>query len=115
MGSNTILFGWNRSLPGRENHSSEHFSDFVEYLGTLQKKGTIESFDTVFLEPHGGDLNGFFLLRGDPSDLDGLIASEEWSNHMVRATMHLDSSGAVRGFTGEAVMRRMDIWRNNIP
>jgi hypothetical protein len=37
--------------------------------GGLQLQGTIKSFDTVFLDPHGGDLNGFFLIRGLTGDL----------------------------------------------
>jgi hypothetical protein len=115
MESNVIFFGWNRSLAGREQLSSDHFNDFVEYLGGLHRSGSIESFDTVFLEPHGGDLNGFFLIRGDSASLDSLIASEEWSTHMVRAGMHLDRSGSVRGFTGESVITRMKLWNENIP
>ncbi len=115
MESNVIFFGWNRSLPGREKFSSKHFDEFLEYLGGLQKKGTIQSFDTVFLEPHGGDMNGFFLIRGKNASLDALIASTEWATHMVRAGMHLEASGAVRGFTGESVMKRMELWNKNIP
>ena len=35
--------------------------------------------------------------------VDALVASEEWAQHMVRAGMHLDGQGFVRGFTGDAV------------
>ena len=75
----------------------------------------IESFEPVFLEQHGGDLNGFFLIRADRTKLDELLASQEWHSHMVRAMMHLYGSGAVRGFTGDAVMQRMDLWTSHIP
>jgi len=115
MKSNVIFFGWNRALPSREKLSSNHFNEFVEYLGVLQKKDTIHSFDAVFLEPHGGDMNGFFLIRGECASLDALIASTEWATHMVRAGMHLECSGAVRGFTGESVMKRMELWNKSIP
>ena len=76
MQSNTILFGWNRPIPGREHTSATHFNEFVDFLASLVKSGTIETFDTVFLEPHGGDLNGFFLLKGTPSNLNELTGSE---------------------------------------
>ena len=33
MRSNTIFFGWNRSIPGWERTSAEHFQEFVQYLG----------------------------------------------------------------------------------
>jgi len=115
MNSNVLLFGWNRALPGREQMSSAHFDDFVAYLGGLQEKGAIAGFDVVLLEPHGGDLNGFFLLRGDRKQLDAVTASDAWAEHMVRATMHLDNHGFVRGFTGDAIGERMQIWRNHLP
>lgn len=115
MNSNTLLFGWNRSLPGREHLSAQHFGEFVDYLGGLVKAGTIDGFDPVFLEPHGGDMNGFFLLRGKAAKLDSLTGSEDWAKHMIRATMHLESAGYVRGHAGEAVMERMQLWTGAIP
>ena len=51
-------------MPGREKVSAQHFEEFVKHLW-LQQTGTIQSFDAVFLDPHGGDLNGFFLIKGD--------------------------------------------------
>jgi hypothetical protein len=115
MSSNAIFFGWNRSLPGRERVSAEHFGDFVAYLGGLHKSGSIQSYDIVFLNPHGGDMNGFFLIRGDSAKLDALMASDDWVRHMTRASLHLESSGAVRGVTGDLVMKRMDLWTGLIP
>ena len=65
MSSHLILFGWNRSIPGREKVSAAHFDDFVKYLGGLQQAATIQAFEVVFLDVHGGDLNGLFLIKGD--------------------------------------------------
>ena len=115
MGSNVILFGWNRSIPGREKLSNEHFQDFVHYLEGLKKGGKIQGYDVVFLNPHGGDLNGFFLIRGEPAQIDAMVAGKEWVTHMMRAGMHLQSSGAVPGVTGSLVMERMQMWSQWIP
>lgn len=115
MFTNAIHFGWNRSIPGRENISAQHFQEFVQYLGGEQKKGSITSFDIVFLNPHGGDLNGFFLIRGDGAKLAKLAQSKEWQTHMMRAAMHLEGSGAVFGATGDAIMERMKLWTSLIP
>ncbi len=41
MGSNVMLFGWNRSIPGREKVSAQHFEEFVTYLRGLQQKAAI--------------------------------------------------------------------------
>jgi len=79
------------------------------------QSGAIDSFDIVFLEPHGGNLNGYFLLRAAPAKLDALMASKEWNTHMVRAAMHLERSGAVRAVTGESVNERMALWTSQIP
>jgi hypothetical protein len=115
MGSNAVFFAWNRAIPGRERIGAEHFGEFVEYLEGRRKAGAIESFEAVFLDPHGGDLNGFFLIRAAGPKLDALLASDEWQEHTIRAALHLEGSGAVRGVTGEAVMQRMELWKRSIP
>ena len=76
MGSSVILFGWNRSIPGREKVSGQHFDEFVKYLGGLQQKSAIQAFDVVFLDVHGGDLNGFFLIKGESAKLG--VDPDEW-------------------------------------
>ncbi len=115
MSTNALFFAWNRSIPGREKLSAAHFQEFVQYLSGLQRKGTIKSFDTVFLDAHGGDLNGFFLLRADTAKLDSLVATQEWQTHILRAGLHLEGAGVVRGVTGDAVNEMMSLWTKQIP
>ena len=95
MSSNVVFFGWDRSIPGREQLSAEHFQEFVQYLGGLQQAGTIQSFEPVLLDSHGGDLNGFFLIRGESANLDALLSSEEWQTHVTRGALHLAGMGVV--------------------
>ena len=115
MASNVLLFGWNRSIPGREKVSGAHFDEFVKYLGGLQQKGSIQGFDVVFLDPHGGDLNGFFLVRAESTKLDALLSTNEWIAHITRASLHLQGAGVIRGATGDEVMKRMALWTSSIP
>jgi len=115
MGSSVIVFGWNRSIPGREKVSAGHFDEFVKYLSGLQQKSTIQAFDVIFLDAHGGDLNGFFLIRGDAAGLDTLVSTTEWITHITRASLHLEGAGVIRGVTGDEIMKRMAIWTNAIP
>ena len=115
MASNVIIFGWDRPIPGREKLSAQHFEEFVKYLGGLQQKTAIQGFEIVFLDPHAGDLNGFFLIKGDSAKLDALISTTEWTTHMTRAALHLNGSGVVRGVTGNEVMERMALWTSVIP
>ena len=115
MTSNTIFFGWNRSIRGRERLSAQHFQDFVQHLGGLEKAGRIASFEAFFLDAHGGDMNGGFLIRGEPSKLDAVMAGAEWITHMTRAQLHLEGAGAVRAVTGQAVADRMALWTGLLP
>ena len=114
MSSNVIFFGWNRSVPGREQISAQHFQDFLGYLGGLQQSGVIDSFEPVLLGAHGGDMNGFFLIRGENDALDALQASDEWQTHQIRGGYHLEGAGSVRGATGELVMEWMNRWSSII-
>ncbi len=110
MSKDVIFIGWNRSVPGREQTSAQLFQEFVQYLGGLLQAGEIDSFEPVLLSPHGGDLNGFFLIRGESSKLDAVARSEAWMTHMTRAGLNLEGVGAVRGVTGEGVMEWMGLW-----
>jgi hypothetical protein len=110
MSSNVLFVGWDRPIPGREKLSAEHFAVFVDYLTGLQQKGIIKSFEPVFLTPHGGDLNSFFLIRADSGQLDSLMSTPEWTTHMTRALMHLDRLGVGRALTGEQVQERLKLW-----
>jgi hypothetical protein len=115
MGSNVIFFGWDRAVPGREQLAGQHFQEFVQYLGGQQAQGAIQSFEVVFLNAHGGDLGGFFLIRGESPKLDALMASSEWEAHQTRALLQMEGSGAIRGVTGDLIMERMALWMASIP
>ncbi len=112
---NCIFFGWNDPIPGREPISAEHFQDFIIYVDALQRSGTITSYDSVFLNHHGGNLNGFFLIKGEPAKLAELMVSEAWEDHMLRATFHLQSPGWVGGFTGDLIPPRFAKWQSMMP
>jgi hypothetical protein len=117
MASNAIVFSWHRSIPGRETVSAEHFAQFVGWLTNQKTNGTISNFETVFLNPSGGagTLNGFFLITGDSQKLHALSETNDWVEHMTRASLHLESSGAVFAATGNEIANRMQLWTKSIP
>jgi hypothetical protein len=115
MSPNVLFFGWNRSMTGRESLSAQHFKDFSEYLAAQKSQGAIDSFEAVLLEPTGGNLNGFFLIRGASDQLNKLTASPEWSQHITRAILHLDQPIVTRGVNGSALMEQMGMWMKTIP
>ena len=115
MTPNVLVFAWNRSIPGRESLSAQHFKDYVEYLTAQQKAGKIESFEPVLLEPNGSAVHGFFLIRGATEQIDKLTSSPEWTQHMTRAILHLDGALVTRAVNGSALMERMGLWIKTIP
>lgn len=114
MSDHAIFFSWNRSLPGREQLSRDHFDEFVGWLSGQQQNGTIDSFIPVFLMPGGPTaVNGFFLIFGDAQKLGTMQQSEEWIRHTARAGYHLGGFRVVNGVTGEALKQQMSIWSDN--
>lgn len=115
MSNNIIFVGWNRPVPGREQSSAQLFQEFSQYVAGLQQSGAIDSFETVLLSLHGGDLNGFFLIRGDADQLNSLRATEEWMVYEIRSGLNLEGAGTVLGVNNEGVMEWMNLWMKSIP
>lgn len=115
MSTEVLFYGWNRSIPGREQISAAHFQEYVAYLAGLHADGAIDSFEVILLTPHGGDLNGFFLVRGSREQLDAMQGSDAYQTHVTRGGLHLEGSGAVRGVTGDGVMEWMGRWTAHLP
>ena len=113
--TNTILFGWNRPVQGREGIASELFSTAVSFYEKCKTSGKIESYEPVFLTGHGGDLNGFFLIKGSHEQLDTLVCSDEWVDLTMRAGHCLTSVGVIYGYTGNMVSECLSKWTKTIP
>jgi hypothetical protein len=115
MATNVVFVGWDRPIPGREGKAVELFQEYMQYLGGLQQAGTIQSFEAVLLGVHGGDLNGFVLIRGDPAKLDALLSSEQWETYITRGGLVLDRFGSIRGAAGNLLTEQMQLYAKSIP
>ena len=78
MADVAVFIGWGQPVPGRERQALRVFAEVMEYLGRLQQGGEIESFEPVALDPHGGDLEGFVVIRGAREQLSMLRAAEDF-------------------------------------
>jgi hypothetical protein len=107
MADEALFIGWGEVVRGRERKAVEVFNESIQYYGQLQEGGKIEGFDAWFLAPHGGDLAGFFLLRGQRAQLDEIQRSPGFERLLTRAGMIVDRMGAVNAYTGEALGRLM--------
>jgi hypothetical protein len=105
-----LFIGWGEVVRGRENEAVEVFNETLAYYTRLQEEGTIESFEPVFLEPHGGDLNGFILIRGDAEKLAALRVSDEFTQLSLRATLIVDGFGVVGADLAERLQRQMEYY-----
>jgi hypothetical protein len=110
MGDRVIFIGWSNPVRGREQASTGVFADAMDFWGRLKAAGEIESFEAVLLDYHGGDLGGFFLLRGEAEKLARVSASPEMRQMMLRANLIVDGLGAVGGVVGDAVSRQMGMF-----
>ena len=113
--SNAILFGWNTPVVGREGIAGELFAHTVNYFEKLKVGSQLESYEPVFLSSHGGDLNGFFLLRGTHVQLDTLKSSDEFIDITLRAGMCLTNVGVIDSFVGPVINDMMTRWMKSIP
>jgi hypothetical protein len=109
-----LFIGWGEVVRGRETEATELFNETLAYYGRLQEEGTIESFEPVFLEPHGGDLNGFILIRGDAEQLASLRVSEEFTQFSLRATLIVDGFGVVGADLAERLQRQVEFYTEQI-
>lgn len=115
MRSNTIIYSWKRSVPGREHLSAVHFADFASYLGSMQKQGVIQSFEPILLDPNGDNIVGFFLIRMGDAGIGQWMDRADFTEHIIRSMFHVEEPNLSHGVSGPAVMERMDKWAAYIP
>ena len=95
MADSGLFIGWGDIRTGRTAASQKVFAEALAYWPTLVAAGEIESFETVILRAHGGDLGGFFLLRGDPERLGRVSMSPQFLRLVQRANAVVEGLGVV--------------------
>ncbi|HEY3447640.1 MAG TPA: hypothetical protein VGK67_14895 [Myxococcales bacterium] len=108
MAATSMVFvGWHMPRVGREIEAIEHFTSFTNYLDRMQKEGHIDSYEPMMLTPHGGDLTGFVVIRGDHARLHELRRNEIFVDHITRAEFLVENMGVVDGYFGDGVRQQM--------
>lgn len=110
MADNVLFLGWNRGVPGREQQALDLFAKVMEYYGQLQADGKIESFEPVLLNQHGGDLNGFVLIKGGREKLDEVQREETFINYSIEAGYCLQGFGIISGVIGDKLANNFSKW-----
>ena len=103
MAERSLFIGFGTPVRGREARAVEVFNQFMAMFGRMSGDGRIASVDVTLLDPHGGDLGGFFLVQGTAAQCAALPTDPEFRNAMIDASLIVDNLGVVPGLTGEAV------------
>lgn len=110
MSQGALFVGWGAIIPGREKTASAVLGTAVEYLQKIKAQGTIESFDVVLLEPHGGELEGFVMVRGDQEKIALLRVGEDFQRVIVGVQLVHSKVSVVGAYTGKEIQSIMRLW-----
>jgi hypothetical protein len=109
-----LFIGWGAPVRGREAKGLEVFNEAVGWYGSQQESGAIESFEVVLLQPHGGDLYGFFLVRGSEDQMSALRQSEEFQRLHTRADLIVERLGIVDAVVGEGLAQSIGMYQEAV-
>jgi hypothetical protein len=115
MANDALFCGWNRPIPGREHLAVEVFGQWTSYLEKQKASGNVESYEHMFVLPHGGDMNGFTIIRGERAKLDQMRGTEEYYELLTRIGLYCDGFGVVPGFIGDNIMKQLGRYTKAIP
>ncbi|HEY8560135.1 MAG TPA: hypothetical protein VIL74_07150 [Pyrinomonadaceae bacterium] len=110
MAKGALFVGWGAIVAGREKVAPKVLGDAVAYLERLQGEGTIDGFDVVLLEPHGGDLGGFVLVRGEKETIARLRVDDEFMRLIVAVQLVHQKVGVVGAYTGAEMQSLFRMW-----
>jgi hypothetical protein len=107
MANDVIFTGWGTVVRGREQQALAVFQETIQFWTQAQQNGRIDSFEPILLEPHGGGLAGFVLVRGERATLDALRTDQAFQRLVVRAGAIVDDFGVIAGYGDDALARQL--------
>jgi hypothetical protein len=110
MTDRALFVGFGAPVRGREERAIEVFGQFVEMFGRMQADGRIAGSDATLLDPHGGELGGFFMVYGTAEQCGALTNDEEFRRASIDASLIVDHFGVVSAVTGEGVGPEMAMY-----
>jgi hypothetical protein len=110
MADRALFIGFGSPVRGREERAVEVFNEFAAMLDRLVNEGRIAGAEPCLLDPHGGDLDGFVMVRGTAEQCAALPNDEDFRAAMTDASLVVENLGAVQAVTGEGVDREMGLY-----
>lgn len=114
MKQTALFVGWGALYPGREHLALEGFHEWVTILDELKQKGEIEDYLTVTLGPHGGELDGFTLVFGDPIKLMQITEREDMRKLRLLATREFAKFSMIPAVFGKQVEEEFKFYEEEI-
>ncbi len=109
-----LFIGWGAPITGREAKGLEVFAEALAYYGKAEQDGRIESSETVLLNPHGGDLGGFTLVRGSDAQIAALRTEDEFERLITRATLIVQDVGVVDAALGDGLQSSIGVYQTAV-
>ena len=110
MEKGALFVGWGSIIVGREKTAPRVLNDAMQYLQGLQKEGKLDSIDVILLEPHGGELEGFVLIKGNKDFLAKLRVEKEFIEIIVSVQLVHTKVGVVWAYSGAEMQTLFQIW-----
>jgi hypothetical protein len=110
MRRGTLFIGWGAIIPGRETMASNVLQDAMVFLHKLESEGVIDGIEVVLLEPHGGDLDGFVLIKGRLDQLAQLRVQDDFVKMIIGVRLVHSGVGVVAGHSGQEMQPYLLAW-----
>ena len=108
MADACLFIGWNRPSPGQQKEAFTFLmKDSAGTLATWKQQGFFESSEAFGLTAHGGDLNGFVILKGERAKLDELRRTDGFEKFSMTMGSLFDGYGVIPGVTEEGMKKVM--------
>ena len=107
-----LFVGWGATHPGREPVALKHFTEWEEILTRAKAEGEIEDFETVLLGPHGGELDGFTLVYGQPEKIFALQMREDLIALRTRALIDHAKFSVIPAVVGEGIEKQFSQYKD---
>jgi hypothetical protein len=114
MTDRSLFIGFGAPVRGREERAVEVFNEFVEMFGHMRSDGRIAGMEVSLLDPHGGDLGGFFMVHGSAAQCAALTDDEEFRRACIDAGLIVENFGVVPAVTGDAVGQEMAMYMDAV-
>ena len=114
MADRSLFIGFGAPVRGREERAVEVFNEFVAMFGRMQSDGRIASMEVSLLDPHGGDLGGFFMVGGSAEQCAALTNDEEFRRATIDASLIVENFGVVPAVTGDGVASEMAMYMDAV-